>query len=93
MNLFSTFNGTLFKSLCRVNQSLVLRNFRNVTRGPSHVMLQVDQARNSPSKKLHIPDMKIYETLQERISDGVLFCKFTAHLRLLENVCAINLVM
>ena len=64
MNLFSTFNGTLFKSLCRVNQSLVLRNFRNVTRGPSHVMLQVDQARNSPSKKLHISDMKMYETLQ-----------------------------
>ena len=35
MNLFSTFNGTLLKSLCRVNQSLVLQNFRNVTRGPS----------------------------------------------------------
>ena len=35
MSLFSTFNGTLLKSLCRVNQSLVLQNFRNVTRGPS----------------------------------------------------------
>ena len=71
MNLFLTFNGVLFQSLCQVNQSLVLWNYHNVTlnswtskRGPSQ---------KQPSKKPHIVDMKICETLQGRISDGVLF--------------------
>ena len=41
-------------------------------------MLHVDQVRNShiaatATEKLHIADMKIYERLQERFSDGALF--------------------
>ena len=36
-------------------------------------MLHVDQVRNSLSEKFHIADMKIYERLQERFSDGALF--------------------
>ena len=61
MSLFSRFYGTLFKLLCWVNQSLVLRDFCNVTlnsisRGPSH-----------------IADVKIYEIFQERINNWVLF--------------------
>ena len=57
-SLFSRFYG----------RPLILRYFLNIS-SPAHV----DQVRNSPSNKYHIPDMKIYEILQERISDGVLF--------------------
>ena len=70
ISLFPRLYGTLFKSLCRINQSLILRNFRSVTLNSCS---RVDQARNSPSKKFHIVDMKTYKIFQERIGDGVLF--------------------
>ena len=56
---------------CRENQSLVLRNFRNVALN-SCSRAHVDQVRNSPPKKYHIADMKIYEIFQERISNETL---------------------
>ena len=64
--------GTLIKSLCRVNKSLVLRNFLNVTVS-SCSRAHLDQVRKSPSKKFHIVDTKNYEIFQEKCNDGVLF--------------------
>ena len=73
MSLFSRFYGTLSKLLYRVNQSLVLRNLRNVTL-KSCSLVHVDQVRNSPSKKLDIANFyEIYEIIQKRNSEGVLF--------------------
>ena len=62
------FYGTLFKLLCRVNQSLVLQNFRNATLN-SYSRAHVDQVRNNLSKKFHFADMKTYEIVQEIIGE------------------------
>ena len=74
MSLFSRFYGTLFKSLCRVNQSLILRNLGNVTLN-SCSRAHIDQIRNSPSKRFHIADMKIYKIYWKKVSDEVLSLK------------------
>ena len=92
MNFFSTFNGALSQSLCQINQSLVLQNFHNVTL-KSYSRAHMDQVRNSHQRNSTSPMWKVTKHCREKLVMGCYFCKFTAHLQLLENVCAINLVM